>query len=49
MLFYGECYSNIDLYMGVVCRIFDFVKLVDVYGCVGLCCDWFEDVDVIIE
>lgn len=46
-LFYVEWYLQIDLVIYLYC-IFDFVKLVEVLGCVGLWCEWEEDVvDVI--
>jgi acetolactate synthase-1/2/3 large subunit len=48
-LFYNERYSNTDLQRVEERRIPDFVKLADAYGCVGLACDSYDDVDATIS
>src|SRR6188472_1576979 len=48
-LFYNERYSNTDLHTGPDRRIPDFVELADANGCVGLSCEWPEQIDATIE
>jgi acetolactate synthase-1/2/3 large subunit len=48
-LFYNERYSNTDLQRVEERRIPDFVKRADAYGCVGLACDSYDDVDATIS
>ena len=48
-LFYGQRYSNTDLYTGAgTQRVPDFVRLAEAYGAVGLRCERLEDVDDVI-
>ena len=48
-LFYGQRYSNTDLFTGAgTQRVPDFVQLAQAYGAVGLRCERLEDVDDVI-